>query len=283
MIGDVVGQPGRSALKKLLPLLKKNFAVDFVTVNGENLAGGFGITEKIYLSLMELGIDVFTMGNHWKDKKDIFSLREKYNNIILPQNLCDVSGVENVPVFYVENKKKYVHVFNLMGQFAMKDTYKNPFQFLVNKKENYLDKVNSCSHVLIADIHAEATSEKQAMAWLYNGLFAALIGTHTHTPTFDARLTEQGTAFVSDVGMTGSYDSIIGMNKEHILKKFCLSSQGRVPLEVASEDIWLCAFMVDVSLTTNRTTAFAQIQCRLDSDSCEQNIWNIMSQGYGLS
>ncbi|MES2614950.1 MAG: YmdB family metallophosphoesterase, partial [Bdellovibrionota bacterium] len=157
-----------------------------------------------------------------------------------------------------------INVINLMGNFAMKDDYKNPFDFLIHEKENFIEKQKSGSHIIIADIHAEASSEKQAIAWLYDGILAALIGTHTHTPTSDERITEKGTAFISDVGMTGSYNSVIGMDKELIIKK--LSNPGtKAPHEVASGDVWFCAFLVEVNPKTNLAQACYRLQCRTSS------------------
>lgn len=268
MIGDVVGRPGRQILRKILPNFKASAHLDFITVNGENLAGGFGMTEKIYHELSELGIDAFTMGNHWKDKQDIHILRRKYHNIILPHNLNGVSDVEKSPSFYLPDRRININIINLMGNYAMKEVYKNPFDFLLREKENFLEKRNSGSHIMIADIHAEASSEKQAIAWLYDGILSALIGTHTHTPTSDERITDKGTAFLSDVGMTGAYNSVIGMDKETIIKK--LSCPGtKMAHEVAQGDVWFCAFLVEVSPKTNLAESCYRLQCRTSAHGQE--------------
>ena len=261
MIGDVVGRPGRQILKKILPNLKSSLDVHFVTLNAENCAGGFGITEKIYDELSDIGVDVFTMGNHWKDKQDIHLLRRKYTNIVLPHNLMGVSDVDKALSFYLESHHVTINVVNLMGNFAMKDKYKNPFDFLTHEKENFIEKIKSGSHIVIADIHAEACSEKQAMAWYYDGIFAALIGTHTHTPTADDRITDKGTAFLSDVGMTGSYNSVIGMEKDPIMKRLA-NPTIKAPHEVASGDVWFCGFLVEVNLQTKLAQTCARLQCR---------------------
>lgn len=281
MVGDIMGRPGRQILKKVLPPLKSAAKIDFVTVNGENLAGGFGITEKIYEELFELGVDVFTMGNHWKDKQDIHLLRRKTKNIVLPHNLTGVSDVDKAPNFYLPERHVSINVINLMGNFAMKDNYKSPFEFLIHEKENFAEKLKSGSHIMIADIHAEASSEKQAIAWMYDGILAALIGTHTHTPTSDERLTDKGTAFLSDVGMTGSYNSVIGMDKEVIIKK--LSTPGaKAPHEVASGDNWFCAFLVEVNPKTNLAQTCYRLQCRTFSSPNSSNLsenWIISKVG----
>ena len=276
MVGDIVGRPGRQVVKKILPSLRQSAQIDFITVNGENLAGGFGITEKIYDELLECGVDAFTMGNHWKDKPDIHLLRRKYKNIILPHNLTSVSDVNKAPAFYLPKHHVNINIINLMGNFAMKDSYKNPFDFLVHEKENFIEKQKSGSHIMIADIHAEASSEKQAIAWYYDGILAGLIGTHTHTPTSDERITNKGTAFLTDVGMTGAYDSVIGMEKDPIIRR--LSNPGlKAPHEVASGDVWFCAFLIEVNPKTNLAQTCYRIQCRTFPTS--QECWLISRVG----
>lgn len=269
MVGDVVGRGGRKILKKNLSKLKSYLHLDLVTINGENLAGGFGITEKIYHEMMANGVDVITMGNHWKDKSDIHRIRQMHQNVVLPQNLRGVSNIEKAPQFFLPNRNKTVNVINLMGVYAMKEEYDNPFQFLIREKENYLDKIQSGSHIIIADIHAEASSEKQAIAWFYDGILTALIGTHTHTPTCDERVTSKGTAFLTDVGMTGPYASVIGMNADRVIQR--LTSQGtkKVSYEVAEHDLWFCGFLIEVDPQTCLASSCTRIQCR----GLEQERW----------
>ncbi|APJ05058.1 hypothetical protein AXG55_02970 [Silvanigrella aquatica] len=261
MLGDVLGRAGRKIAKKIIPQFKQSLDIDFVTINGENLAGGFGITSKIYDEMKLSGVDAFTMGNHWRDKSDVHLIRQQHKDLVLPQNLNGISGVEYAPEFHLPHRNKTINIINLMGNFAMKEEYKNPFEFLQKEKEHFISKVKSGSNIVIADIHAEASSEKQAMAWYYDGILAALIGTHTHTPTSDERLTENGTAFLTDVGMTGPYDSVIGMNKTRVLTKF-INPSVKLPHEVAENDLWLCGFLVEVSPQTNLSLACHRIQCR---------------------
>lgn len=279
LVGDVVGRPGRHAVKRLIPSLRKALSLHVVTINGENLAGGFGITQKIYHEMCHAGVDIITMGNHWKDKPDVHQLRQQYKNLILPQNILGVTGVENISSFLIEDApgKPLVtlHVINLMGNFAMKDTYGNMFEFLNKHKEYFAQKQQCGSHVIVADIHAEATSEKQATLWLYDGIAAGIMGTHTHTPTADERLTKRGTAFLSDVGMTGAYDSVIGMNAELVIKK--LSNPGiKIAHEVASENVWFCGFLVEVQPKTGLSQACYRLQCRLrPQDSQDGEQWTV--------
>lgn len=270
MVGDVVGKCGRQALKNLLPKLKKSFGIDFITINAENMAGGFGITEKTYLEMNAYGIDVFTMGNHWKDKPEIHTLREKYKNIVLPQNLLEVPSVENIPSFFCESKNKTIHVLNLMGTFAMKAQYGSPYKFLQDNKEILTKKIKENGDIVIADIHAEGCSEKQAMAWFYDGICAAMIGTHTHTPTSDERLLTNGTAFITDVGMTGSYESVTGMNKERVIQRNILPEQ-KCALEVADKEPWFCGFLIDVDLNTSLAKSCTRLQCRFQENFSEEN------------
>lgn len=262
MVGDVMGRGGRKILKRSLVKIKKSLDLDLVTINGENLAGGFGITEKIYHEMIDCGVDVITMGNHWKDKPDIHKLRSLYQNVVLPQNLKGVSDVNQAPQFFLPARNKSVSVVNLMGVFAMKEEYENPFQFLIREKQNYQDKVHSGAHIVIADIHAEASAEKQAIAWYYDGIFSALIGTHTHTPTSDERLTKQGTAFLTDVGMTGPYASVIGMNAERVIRRLSSTTGEKIAYEVAEEDLWFCGFLIEVDPLTCLARSCTRLQCR---------------------
>lgn len=272
MLGDVLGRGGRRIVKKILPELKQAVHLDFVSINGENLAGGFGITTKIYEEMKAVGVDAFTMGNHWKDKSDVHILRKKHHDLILPQNLIGLSDIEKVPQFYLEDRHKTLHIINLMGNFAMKDEYRDPFEFLKNEKTNFQDKVSCGSHIIIADIHAEASSEKQAIAWYYDGILAGLIGTHTHTPTSDERITENGTAFLTDVGMTGPYDSVIGMDKTRVITKFT-NPTVKLPHEVAEKDLWFCAFLIEICPKLNKTIACHRLQCR----GLDEEIWLMSS------
>ncbi|WGL58911.1 TIGR00282 family metallophosphoesterase [Pigmentibacter sp. JX0631] len=272
MLGDVLGRGGRRIVKKILPEIKQAIQLDFITINGENLAGGFGITHKIYDEMKLAGVDAFTMGNHWKDKSDVHILRKKHHDLILPQNLIGISDIDKVPQFFLEKRNKTLNIINLMGNFAMKEEYKDPFEFLKHEKDNFQDKVNSGSHIVIADIHAEASSEKQAIAWYYDGILAALIGTHTHTPTSDERITENGTAFLTDVGMTGPYDSVIGMEKSRVISKFT-NPQLKLPYEVAEKDLWFCGFLVEICPKLNKTIACHRLQCR----SLEEETWLVSS------
>lgn len=278
MLGDVLGRGGRKIVKKILPELKKSIHIDFITINGENLAGGFGITSKIYDEMKLAGVDAFTMGNHWKDKADVHIIRKNNKDLILPQNLNGISDIDKVPAFYLPERNKNLNIINLMGNFAMKEEYKDPFEFLVKEKNNFEDKVKSGSNIVIADIHAEASSEKQAIAWFYDGILAGLIGTHTHTPTSDERITDKGTAFLTDVGMTGPYDSVIGMDKYRVITKFTNPSI-KLPHEVAENELWFCGFLIEVCPKLNISIACHRLQCR----GIDEENWLVTSLSKNLN
>ena len=262
MIGDVVGRPGRTILKKTLPFLKNFFNIHFTTLNGENLAGGFGITEKIFHEILDLGIQAITLGNHWNDKVDIHNIKHR-REIILPQNIYSKSYLD-IPEIYDEKHKKSIHIINLLGKFAMSGDYSNPFDFLKKSYDTLKTLSLSSDAILIADIHAEASSEKQAIACYLDGILNAMIGTHTHVPTSDERLSDRQTAYLTDIGMTGAYDSIIGMDSQNILKKFF--DQEKKPFCVAKNDPWLNAFLVQVDNSSGLSLACHRIQYREKTD-----------------
>lgn len=273
MIGDVIGSPGRKILKSVLPKLRESANLDFVTANAENLAGGFGVTEKTFQDILNAGVDVATMGNHWSDKPDVHIIRKTKRNLVLPQNLPGLHDVKRVPEFEIEIRNKKVSIINLMGLFAMKDSYDNPYDFLQKERENLETKIRSGSHIILVDVHAEGSAEKQVMAWYLDGIAAALIGTHTHTPTSDERVTRNGTAFLTDVGMTGAYESVIGMTIEKSLKRYFSPIEKR-PQEVATGDVWFCGFLVEISPKSCLAMRAHRLQFRE-----AEGIWRVSSAG----
>jgi metallophosphoesterase (TIGR00282 family) len=210
-IGDIIGKLGRQLTRQLLPELKKKYSPDLIIANGENSAHGYGITEKVYKELIEMGIEVITMGNHIWDKKELVKNIDKLPEIVRPANYPPQVPGKGHLVLNLKGTK--VGILNLVGRVFMQ-AMDCPFQaaekLIPNLKTN----------VVIVDMHAEATSEKCAMGWFLDGKVSAVLGTHTHVMTADERILPQGTAFISDIGMVGARDSIIGMNKEQILKRF---------------------------------------------------------------
>jgi len=212
-IGDLIGAYGRAIVKELLPAIKKENAVDFTIANGENSAHGYSITEKIYRELMEMGIDAITMGNHMWEKKEIVSKITELERLVRPANYPAVVPGRDHLILEVKGVK--VGILNLLGRVFMQ-CVDCPFQAV----DRLLPKLKEQTKVIIVDMHAEATSEKCAMGYFLDGKVSAVVGTHTHVMTADERVLSGGTAYISDIGMVGAQESIIGMSREQILKRF---------------------------------------------------------------
>jgi metallophosphoesterase (TIGR00282 family) len=247
MIGDVIGKPGRDAARALLPDLKQEKSIDFVICNGENTAGGYGITADTASELLESGVDVLTSGNHIWDKKEIIPLMDGGLPLIRPANYPDAPG------------KGYIHqngvtVVNLMGRVFMA-SLDCPFRTADVLLERLREEGQS--KVIIVDFHAEATSEKQAMGWYLDGRVSAVLGTHTHVGTVDAKILPQGTAYLTDVGMTGPSESVIGSDKEAVLERFLTSLPNR--LSVADGPCMLNAALVEVDEDTGKASSIERI------------------------
>ena len=219
-IGDIVGRPGREIVKQLLPGLRDEHKPDIVIANGENSAAGVGITKKVYDELMEVGIDVITMGNHIWDRKEFVPDIASCPNLVRPANYPDGVPGKGYDIFNIKGHK--FGVINMLGRIFM-PCIECPFR----KSLEIVEKMRIETPVILLDIHAEATSEKNALAWYMDGKVSAVIGTHTHIQTSDERILPGGTAFITDAGMVGAYDSIIGVQKEQIIKRFLLSMPER--------------------------------------------------------
>ena len=216
-LGDIVGQSGCTAIKKHLPNIIKEKKIDFVVVNGENAADqGVGITEEIAKSLFNCGVDVITTGNHVWDQKEIVKHIEKEERLLRPENLIFDSPGQGFGVYNSKNGFK-IGVLNLMGNIFMK---KCDDVFQVAKKFIQDVRLKKDADFIIVDMHGEITSEKMALGYLFDGKVTMFVGTHTHVPTSDYRIMEKGTAYQTDIGMCGDYNSVIGMNRDNSLKKF---------------------------------------------------------------
>jgi len=215
-IGDIVGRSGRAIVRETLPELKREFSPDVIIANGENAAAGVGITKKVYDELLGYGIDVITMGNHIWDRKDFLPDINSCPNMVRPANYPE--GVPGIGHRIFSSKAGKYGVTNFLGRVFM-PCIDCPFRMA----DALIPKMKAESPIVIIDFHGEATSEKNAFAWLFDGKVSAVIGTHTHVQTADERILPQGTAFITDVGMVGAYDSIIGVQKEQIIKRFWLS------------------------------------------------------------
>ena len=223
MIGDIVGENGVHKVKETLTKIKEEMKIDFVIVNGENSAGGMGMTTKIFQELKNMEINCITMGNHTWGKKDIFSFIDE-PVIIRPANYSKGVVGKGYHIYTCLNKK--ICVINLIGRTDMGILSDNPFTKIDEIWQEVKDKVD----VIFLDFHAEATAEKIAMKYYVDGRISAMVGTHTHVQTADEEITKEGMAYITDVGMTGPKDSVIGMNKEASIKRFLTSLPERYQL-----------------------------------------------------
>jgi 2',3'-cyclic-nucleotide 2'-phosphodiesterase len=239
-IGDIVGRSGRLALLDRLPGLIADWRLDFVAVNGENAAGGFGITEAIYQDIIDAGGDVITGGNHSWDQKEALVFIERVPKLLRPINYPDGTPGRGSTLVEARNGAR-VLVVNAMGRLFM-DPLDDPF--VAVERELSACPLKQVADAIIVDIHCEATSEKQAMGHFCDGRVSLVVGTHTHAPTADHQILPRGTAFISDVGMTGDYDSVIGMDKDEPLARFLRKIPG-ARLEPALGEATLCALAVE--------------------------------------
>src|SRR5438477_1232686 len=248
-IGDIVGRSGRAAVLDRLPGLKRDWQLDFVAINGENAAGGFGITEAIYHDLIDAGADAITLGNHAWDQKEALVFIERAPKLIRPINYPAGTPGRGAALVDAKNGAR-VLVVNLMGRIFM-DPLDDPFAAI--ERELSACALKRAADAIIIDVHCEATSEKQAMGHFCDCRASLVVGTHTHAPTADHRVLSGGTAFVTDVGMTGDYDSVIGMSKGEPLHRFTR----RIPsgkFEPASGPATLCAVTVEIDDATGLAT-----------------------------
>ncbi|MDC9701111.1 MAG: TIGR00282 family metallophosphoesterase [Alphaproteobacteria bacterium] len=215
-LGDVVGRCGREAVLRHLPALIETHRLDFVIINVENAAGGFGVTEDICRQICDAGADVLSGGNHIWDRREALVFIERETRLLRPLNFPPGTPGRGVALFQARNGAR-VLVINIMGRIFM-DPLDDPFAAVERELARY--RLGKNVDVVVIDFHAEATSEKQAMAYFVDGNVSLIVGTHTHVPTADHRILTNGTAFVTDVGMCGTYDSVIGMDKEEPLHRF---------------------------------------------------------------
>jgi len=218
ILGDVMGASGRDVLKNKLPKIIVENKIDFVIVNGENADDdGRGITKIIAEEFFSKGVDVITSGNHIWDKKETTEYIDKENRLLRPANLAEGSPGKGYEIYHSKNKKYKIGVINLMGNVFMRKT-DDVFQTAKKISEKMILKKNV--DFLVVDFHGEITSEKMAIGHFFDGLSTCVVGTHTHVPTADTRILEKGTAYQTDIGMCGDYNSVIGMNKENSVKRF---------------------------------------------------------------
>jgi metallophosphoesterase (TIGR00282 family) len=215
-VGDVVGRSGRAAVTEHLPGLVKGWALDLVVVNGENSAGGFGITETIYQELLDAGADAITLGNHAWDQREALVFIERAPKLIRPANFPKGTPGRGSALIDTKNGKRAL-VINAMGRVFM-TPFDDPFATIARELEAC--PLRTVADAIVVDFHCEATSEKQGIGFFCDGRASLVVGTHTHVPTADHQILCHGTAYMTDAGMTGDYDSIIGMQKEEPLRRF---------------------------------------------------------------
>jgi metallophosphoesterase (TIGR00282 family) len=257
-IGDIVGSPGREAVKIILPQLKEQYKLDFIVANGENAAGGSGLTPKICMELFDYGIDVLTSGDHIWRKKEIFEIIDKDLRILRPLNLPSLSPGKGWGIYTLKDGKTRIAVINLLGRIFM-EPIDCPFQ----KVQQEIERISLKTKIIIVDMHAEATSEKVAMGWYLDGLVSAVLGTHTHVQTADERVLPKGTGYITDVGMCGAFDSVIGRKIEHVIKRFITAIPQR--FEVAGENVNLEAVFLEIDKVTGKTVSLQRIKRKLAS------------------
>jgi metallophosphoesterase (TIGR00282 family) len=236
-IGDVVGRPGRAGLAAAMPELRSRYAPDLVIANGENVAGGLGITERTAGELFGSGVDVITTGNHVYRHRDAYEFLDRAERVVRPANYLAANPGRGWTIVTVAGRR--VAVINLSGSVEL-EAARLPF----TEVDAVLARLEGEADVAIVDFHAEVTSEKVAMGWHLDGRVAACLGTHTHVPTADARILPGGTAFISDVGMTGSRAGVIGIRREQALERF--RTQMPVKFDTADEDVWINAVAIAV-------------------------------------
>jgi len=250
-IGDIVGKPGRQALSRELDRLIDRHNVDLVIANGENAAGGFGLTVDTARELFEMGVHVLTSGNHIWDKKEQVPLVLADRRILRPANYPDGTPGVGSALFTTPGGVK-VALLNLEGRVFMKNL-ECPFRIA----DREIGQIRKETPVILVDFHAEATSEKAALGWYLDGRASAVIGTHTHVQTADERLLPGGTAYISDAGMTGSFDSVIGMGKDETIRKFL--TQLPTKFEVGKKDIRLNGVVVGIEEQSGKALSIERI------------------------
>jgi metallophosphoesterase (TIGR00282 family) len=251
-VGDVVGEAGRRGLARVLPALAAAEEADLVVVNGENSAGGLGITTKTAQEIFNAGADFITTGNHVWRKKEVFDYLDMEPRIVRPANYP--TGAPGKGSGLVETAGGLpVGILNLQGRVFM-DPIECPFRVALEEVE----RLRARASIIFVDFHAEATSEKMALGWYLDGKVSAVIGTHTHVQTSDERILPGGTAYISDAGMTGPLDSVIGMQREPVLKRFLTGLPQ--PFEVASKGVEIQGVLIDIEEGSGRATAIRRIR-----------------------
>jgi 2',3'-cyclic-nucleotide 2'-phosphodiesterase len=252
-LGDIVGRPGRQVVHEKLPGLVKQHQVDLVIANAENIAGGSGITQNLFHKIRSYGVDVVTLGDHIYRKNDIIPTLQTSERIVRPANLSSAAAGRTSTVV-TTNSGVSVAVFSLMGRIFMSLPCDDPFA----AAERVLKQIPRHVRVVVCDIHAEASSEKVAMGHYLDGRISLLFGTHTHIPTADAKILPGGTAYITDLGMCGPYDSVLGRRKDRVMKY--MTTNMPAPFDVATGDVRLCGVLAEIDPVTGRAISIQRIE-----------------------
>ncbi|MHB1457345.1 MAG: TIGR00282 family metallophosphoesterase [Armatimonadota bacterium] len=253
-IGDIVGQSGRLAIAQILPKLKEELSPVFIIANGENAAGGLGITKDIALDLIHYGVDVITLGNHAWAKKESYTYIDTESRILRPANYPDGAPGRGSAIYPTATGES-IGVISLCGRIFM-DPLDNPFK----TADKITESMKPDTNVILIDFHGEATSEKCAFGLYIDGRVSAVVGTHTHIQTADEKVLPQGTAYITDVGMTGPINSVIGVKTDIIISKFL--SQMPAKHEIAEGDSLFCAVVIDVDSSTGKAVGIRRLQIK---------------------
>jgi 2',3'-cyclic-nucleotide 2'-phosphodiesterase len=267
-VGDVVGRPGRAAVAQYLPDLRKRWSLDAVVVNGENAAGGFGITEDIHQDFLDAGADAVTLGNHSWDQRDTLVYIGRQPRLVRPCNFPAGAPGRGAALIMLADDRRLL-VINAMGRLYM-DALDDPFR-AVEREVEACPLGSGCDAILI-DMHAEATSEKQAMGYFLDGRVSCVVGTHTHVPTADYRILPAGTAYQSDAGMTGNYQSILGMDRQEPIRRWLEKTPGS-RLEVAEGAGTLCGLAIETDDRTGLARKVAPVRIGATLMAAEPDFW----------
>ncbi len=257
LIGDIVGSPGREAVKKIVPRLRKDRDIDFIIANAENVAGGSGLTPETVDELLQNKIDVITSGDHVWKKKEVYARLSKDNRILRPANYPQTSPGSGMTVISLENGKK-VAVINLLGRVFMK-----PVDCPFTAAEKEIEKINRVTKIILVDMHAEATSEKIAMGIFLDGRVSVVFGTHTHVQTADEKIFSQGTGYITDLGMTGPQDSVIGRRSDAIVEHFLTLLPKK--FEIADKDVELQGAIVKIDDESGKCLLIERVKEKVEN------------------
>ena len=258
LIGDIIGRPGRTALRRGLDRLKRKVDLDFVVANGENAAAGIGLTVDIAREILDLGVDVITTGNHIWNKKEISGFLEDEPRLLRPANYPDGAAGRGAGIYISTNGIK-LGVLNLEGR-----TFMNNLDCPFTKADQLVAELKKKTPVVLVDFHAETTSEKMALGYYLAGRVSVLVGTHTHVQTADERILSGGTGYISDLGMTGSFESVIGFRPEQAIERFL--TQRPLRLEVAKGNLMLNGLIVEIDTETGEAKDIERVFEKIEAD-----------------